>query len=376
MNNMEAEKKMDETRFRILLIEDDKVDQMAFKRLVKEKDLPYDYLMAGSVSEARKMLRSETFDAVITDYLLGDGTAFDIIGIVADTPVIFVTGAGDEEIALKAMKAGAYDYLIKDPKHNYLNVLSVTTENVIKRKRNEELIQARTAELLRTNEQLKKEIAERIDKEEQIKAALKEKDILLKEIHHRVKNNLQVIYGLLEMHYNNIKDEQSKDMCRSLKNLVITMSLVHKTLYKSRDLTQIDFKDYISKIIDILYESFYVSTERVSLKMNFDVFSFDVNTALSCGLVINELVSNSLKYAFPDNRTGEITVSLTSHNKKEFELIVSDNGIGVPEGLDINKGGTIGLNMVAFFVKSMLRGTMELKRDTGTKTIIRFHADS
>ena len=376
MNDLETKKNMDETRFRILLIEDDTVDQLAFKRLVKEKDLPYDYLIAGSVSEARKMLRSETFDAVITDYLLGDGTAFDIIGFVDDMPVIFVTGAGDEEIALKAMKAGAYDYLIKDPMRNYLNVLSVTTENVIKRRRNEELIQARTAELLRTNEQLKKEIAERIDKEEQIKAALKEKDILLKEIHHRVKNNLQVIYGLLEMHYNNIKDEQSKDMCRSLKNLVITMSLVHKTLYKSRDLTQIDFKDYISKIITILYESFYVSTDRVSLKMNFDVFSFDVNTALSCGLVINELVSNSLKYAFPDKRKGEITVSLTSHNKKEFELTVSDNGIGMPEGMDINKGETIGLNMVAFFVKSMLRGTIELKQETGTKTIIRFQVNS
>ena len=376
MKSVDTQKNMYETRFRILLIEDDQVDQTAFKRLIKEKDLPYDYLIAGSVSEARKVLRSETFDAVITDYLLGDGTAFDIIGFVADTPVIFVTGSGDEEIALKAMKAGAYDYLIKDPMRNYLNVLSVTTENVIKRKRNEDLIKSRTAELLRTNEQLKKEIAERIDKEEQIKAALKEKDILLKEIHHRVKNNLQVIYGLLEMHYNNIKDEQSKDMCRSLKNLVITMSLVHKTLYKSRDLTQIDFRDYISKIINILYESFYVSVDRVSLKMNFDVFSFDVNTALSCGLVINELVSNSLKYAFPDNTTGEITVSLTSHNKKEFELIVSDNGVGMPEGLDINKGETIGLNMVAFFVKSMLRGSLELTRETGTKTIIRFHINS
>jgi DNA-binding NtrC family response regulator len=145
---------MGETRFRILLIEDDKIDQMAFKRIVKEKDLPYDYAIAICF-RSQKMLSSERFDAVITDYLLGDGTAFDIIGLLADTPVIFVTGAGDEEIAVKAMKAGAYDYLIKDQRHYYLNVLSVTTENVIKRKRMEELVEARTAELIRTNEQLK-----------------------------------------------------------------------------------------------------------------------------------------------------------------------------------------------------------------------------
>jgi two-component sensor histidine kinase len=367
---------MGETRFRILLIEDDRVDQMAFKRIVKEKDLPYDYAIAGSVSEAKKILSSETFDAVITDYLLGDGTAFDINGLVAGTPVIFVTGAGDEEIAVKALKAGAYDYLIKDQKHNYLNVLSVTTENVIKRKRMEELVEARTAELIRTNEQLKKEIAERIKKEEQIKAALKEKDVLLREIHHRVKNNLQVIYGLLEMQSSYIKDQQSLDICRSLKNLIITMSLVHKTLYKSKDLSQIDFQDYISDLIKILYESFNVSTDRVALKMNFDDFSFEIKTALPCGLVINELVSNSLKYAFPDNRKGEITISFSSRDKKEFELIVSDNGIGIPEDLDINKAETVGLNMIGFFIKNMLRGKMELKREKGTEIIIKFHVDN
>ncbi len=367
---------MGEMRLRILLIEDDSVDQMAFKRLVKEKDLPYNYTIAASISEAKKILSSETFDAVITDYLLGDGTAFDIIGLLADTPVIFVTGAGDEEIAVKAMKAGAYDYLIKDQKHNYLNVLSVTTENVIKRKRMEKLVETRTAELIRTNEQLKNEIAERIKKEEQIKAALKEKDVLLKEIHHRVKNNLQVIYGLLEIQSIYIKDQQSLDMCKSLKNLILTMSLVHKTLYKSRDLSQIDFQDYISELVKILYESFYVSTDRVALKMNFGDFLFGVKTALPCGLVINELVSNSLKYAFPDNRKGEITISLTSREKGEFELIVSDNGIGMPEDLDINKAETVGLNMIRFFVKSMLRGKMELRREKGTEAIIRFPFDN
>jgi DNA-binding NtrC family response regulator len=125
---------MADMKIRVLLIEDDKVDQKAFERLVKEKCLPYEYMIAGSVSEAIRVLNSEEFDIIITDYLLGDGTAFDIFDYIINTPIIFVTGAGDEETAVKAMKAGAYDYLIKDSQRNYLSVLSVTVENALKQK--------------------------------------------------------------------------------------------------------------------------------------------------------------------------------------------------------------------------------------------------
>jgi DNA-binding NtrC family response regulator len=125
---------MADTKIRVLLIEDEKVDQMAFKRLVEERGLPYEYIIAGSVSEARNILNSEDFDIIITDYMLGDGTAFDVFDYIMDIPIIFVTGAGDEETAVKAMKAGAYDYLIKDPERNYLRVLSVTVENALMHK--------------------------------------------------------------------------------------------------------------------------------------------------------------------------------------------------------------------------------------------------
>ncbi|MGE5445847.1 MAG: ATP-binding protein [Ignavibacteriales bacterium] len=122
---------------RILLVEDDKIDQMAFKRLVKDESLSYDYDIAGSVSEAREILDPQRFDIAIMDYSLGDGTAFDIFDLVKDIPIIVVTGRGDEGIAVKAMKAGAYDYLIKDLERNYLKVLPITVESAIKRKRSE-----------------------------------------------------------------------------------------------------------------------------------------------------------------------------------------------------------------------------------------------
>ncbi len=132
---------MDLTKLHVLLIEDDKIDQMAFERLVKNEHLSYDYKIVGSVSEAKHLLNSEKFDFVIADYLLGDGTAFDLFDLINDIPFIFVTGCGNEEAAVTAMKAGAYDYLIKDPDHNYLRMLPLTAENAIKHKNTENQIQ-------------------------------------------------------------------------------------------------------------------------------------------------------------------------------------------------------------------------------------------
>jgi len=128
---------MENIRHKVLLIEDDEVDRVAFKRLVEKEVLLYDYSLAGSVSEAKKILSSETFEAIIIDYNLGDGTAFDIFNLVNGTPFVIVTGAGDEEIAVKAMKAGAYDYLIKDVNRNYLKVLPLVIEKAILNKKSE-----------------------------------------------------------------------------------------------------------------------------------------------------------------------------------------------------------------------------------------------
>ncbi len=127
-----------EERTRILLVEDDKVDQMAFERLVEREALPYDYVVAGSVSAAREILANAQFDAALIDYMLGDGTAFDLFDEIRGAPIIVVTGSGDEEVAVEAMKAGASDYLIKDPQGNYITTLPVTVENAIRHRRAEE----------------------------------------------------------------------------------------------------------------------------------------------------------------------------------------------------------------------------------------------
>jgi len=143
---------MEETTYKILLIEDDKLDQMAFKRLVEGEKLPYDCTIAKSVSEAKAILGSGTFDVILADYSLGDGTAFDILGLVKGTPIVLVTGAGTEELAVKAWKAGAYDYLIKDVDRNYLKALPITVENALRHKKAKEQVQLLSGAVMSTDD--------------------------------------------------------------------------------------------------------------------------------------------------------------------------------------------------------------------------------
>ncbi len=143
---------MENTRYKILFIEDNQLDQMAFKRFVDENDIPYDCTIAGSVSEAQQALNSDRFDIVITDHSLGDGTAFEILNSVENTPVIVVTGAGDEETAIKAWKAGAYDYLIKDLDQNYLKAIPITVQNAVSHKIIEKKLQLLSGAIMSTDD--------------------------------------------------------------------------------------------------------------------------------------------------------------------------------------------------------------------------------
>lgn len=142
---------MTESKGRILLVEDDLVDQMAFKRFAKVEKFPYKYRLAGSVREAKEILSGDSFDAVIMDYMLGDGTAFDLFTILKEIPFVIVTGKGDEEIAVQAMKEGASDYLIKDADGNHLKTLQITIEKAIEKKRLETLVIKRTQQLEKAN---------------------------------------------------------------------------------------------------------------------------------------------------------------------------------------------------------------------------------
>ncbi len=215
-----------------------------------------------------------------------------------------------------------------------------------------------------------RDITERKRSEEQLRVALKEKEVLLKEIHHRVKNNLAVISSLLNMQSKYIKDKKTLEIFRESQNRVKTMALIHTKLYQSSDLARIDFADYIRKLAGDLIESYRLEPDSVKLHLDVRDVYFDVNMGIPCGLIINELLTNSLKHAFPNGRKGEVSVSLRPDDGK-ITLVVADNGAGFPENVDFRNTESLGFQLVTALVEQV-GGTIELDRSKGTRFIISF----
>lgn len=241
------------------------------------------------------------------------------------------------------------------------------------RKAHDELerrVEARTIELSKSNQRLLQQIKERKRAEQQIKASLKEKEVLLKEIHHRVKNNLQVISSLLNLQRGSIKDPQTLEIFQESQNRVESMALIHEQLYRSKDLSQIDFADYIRNLVANLFCSYEVRANAITLKINVDNVLLDINAAIPCGLIINELIANSLKYAFPVGKDGELWIQFSSKDDK-FTLIVADNGVGIPKDLDFQNTNSLGLQLVNALTEQ-LEGNIKLDNSVGTKFIITF----
>ncbi len=208
--------------------------------------------------------------------------------------------------------------------------------------------------------------------EEEIKKSLKEKEVLLREIHHRVKNNMQIISSLLTLQSQYLKDKKDADIFIDSQNRIESMSLVHEKLYQSRDLAKIDFKEYVEDMTSGLFQSYGVDAGNISLNIDVENIELAIDHAIPCGLIINELVTNSLKYAFPEGRKGEIKISLRSSGENVIELVVGDNGIGIPKDLDFRKTESLGLHLVTILAESQLHGEIKLDRSNGTEFQIKF----
>jgi PAS domain S-box-containing protein len=209
--------------------------------------------------------------------------------------------------------------------------------------------------------------------EEKVRASLAEKEVLLKEVHHRVKNNLQIISSLLELQSDYLRDEQSRIFIRESQNRIRSMALIHEKLYQSESLAFVDFRDYIEDLANYLFSVSVTDPDLICLNVDVGEVLLSVDEAIPCGLIINELISNSLKHAFPDDRGGEITVKCRIGEDGRITLMVADNGIGVPPGLDVENTETLGLQLVTMLVKQ-LRGRIELSGDHGTLWEIAFSA--
>ncbi len=215
------------------------------------------------------------------------------------------------------------------------------------------------------------DITERKRADERIKNSLREKEVLLQEIHHRVKNNLQVISSLLNLQSGYIKDERVKQLFRESQDRVKSMALIHEKLYKSTDLARIDFSEYVRSLTQMLFQSYRSSRGTIELKARVEPVFLDIDTAVPVGLMLNELVSNSLKHAFPTGGPGTIFIDLEPRSKDDYTLSIRDNGVGVPADFDVDTSNSLGLRLVRILTKQ-IGGTLEFRSDKETEFKIMF----
>jgi PAS domain S-box-containing protein len=218
-----------------------------------------------------------------------------------------------------------------------------------------------------------KDISERKLAEEKIRTSLQEKELLLKEIHHRVKNNLQVVSNLLDLQSDYITDNKTRRFFKESQDRISAMAMIHEKLYQSRDFMCIDFDDYLDKLAHYLLRCYEKKAGLVSLVVEADKVAIGIDEAIPCGLIVNELLSNALEHAFPAGRKGVIKVRCLSLEDGQISLTVADDGVGLPLGLDFRNTESLGLQLVTLLVKQ-LQGIIEIENTGGASFKITFDA--
>ncbi|MFN6480122.1 sensor histidine kinase [Nostoc sp. DedQUE07] len=335
---------------RVLLVEDSEDDALLLLRELQRGGYEVTFERIDTPTAMKAAIKEQTWDIVICDYSMPTFSAPAALKQVKesglDLPFIIVSGTIGEDTAVAAMKAGAHDYIIKG------NLARLTP--AVARELREALVRR-----------------ERKQAEEQIKASLQEKEVLLKEIHHRVKNNLQIISSLLNLQAEYLKDNQALEVFKDSQNRIESMALIHEKLYQSQDLARINFADYIQDLVTNLFYSYNVNSSAITLKMNVEEVFLAIDAAIPCGLIINELISNSLKYAFPQTEGGEISIDFRFDGVNLYILAISDNGVGFAQNFDFHNTESLGLRLVKGLTHQ-LKGNIDFSSNNGVKYKIIF----
>ncbi len=407
-----------------VLIVEDSLTQAEDLRYVLDRQ-GYATWVARNGREAYERIRARKPNLVITDVVMPEMDGFTLCRKIKsekdlkDLPVMLLTALSDAEDILKGLECGADDFITKPYDPGYLiphvaNALSAVknagdleketektrAEIVFGERRyvitsgqdrilelllstyetavikNRELKYAQQ-ELKAVNEQLENKIKEgkRVEEalkesEKALRNSLQEKETLLRELYHRTKNNMHLITNLISLQMASM-DTGTRESMKDLQGRIQAMAMVHEKLYK-RDLSKLDLRDYITDLANALVSSYLKGGRDISMELSLDSVIVSIDTAIPCGLIMNELVSNCLKYAFPAGKAGVISICLKDLDEKRMEMRVSDNGKGLPEGLDIKKAGTMGLKIVYNLARQLMGAVEAHGRETGgTEFIIR-----
>lgn len=339
---------------RVLIVEDSEDDAVLVVHELRKGGYQPQWERVETEETMQAALDRQPWDVIIADYRMPRFTGLAALKVLQgsgrDIPFLVVSGSIGEEMAVAAMKAGVHDYIMKDN----LARLVVAIEREL-----------RDAEGRRLRRQA----------EERVRASLREKDVLLKELHHRVKNNLQVVASLLHLGSRAIDDERTLQVFREAHTRINSIALVHEKLYQSPDFAQIGLADYLREIASHAFRSYRSPATPPSLTFDLDEVVVTIDAAIPCGLIVNELVSNATKYAFPGGRNGTIGLMLKQDAARRVRLTVSDTGVGFPAGVDLHHPTTLGLQLI-LTLSDQLQGRVSFENHHGASISVEFSADT
>lgn len=335
----------------ILIVDDTPANLELLSSMLKQSGYKVRAALNGNL--ALQAARNEPPDLILLDITMPDMDGYEVCRQLKDDeklrdiPVIFISALNETLDKLKAFSTGGVDYITKPFQF--------------------EEVRARVSIHLQLThiEGLKREIAERKLAEEKIRQTLSEKETLIRELYHRTKNTLQVISSMLQLQANEYTaNEELQKMVKKIEYKIRSISLVHQMLFKSQDLSKISIKEYIYKLTDMIMENFEVCAGKISL--NIDVQDQDVllDTAIPFGLILNELMTNSLQHAFPDNRKGVISIILTRGDSGNT-LQYMDNGVGVHDGFDFRNQNSLGLKLIYNIGELQMSGLVVMENTDG-----------
>lgn len=325
----------------ILIVDDEATTRMMLRAAMQQEG--FSTIEAKNGLECIEAFQREQPDIILMDAMMPGMNGFDCCNTLksmsADCipPILMITSLDDRTSVDRAFEVGATDFVTKPIHWALLRQRVLRLQDIIKRR------QAET----------------------QIKASLQEKEVMLKEIHHRVKNNLQIICSLLNLQSANIEDEQILSLFKESQNRVRLMALVHEKLYQSEGLERINLREYIQSLATYWQCSYEVAPNTVNINTDIEDIFLGIDTAVSCGLIVNEMVSNSLKYAFPNREKGTISIRARLTDRDFFSVEYKDNGIGLPPDFDIDGATTLGLQLISSLTEQ-LDGELEVRSQNGT----------
>ena len=338
---------------RILLVEDNPGDVRLLREMFStERPNSYEITHLPRLGLALNHLAKGGVDIVLLDLGLPDGEGLDTVRrvrkLAPQVPLIVLTGRDDDAAVAEAMLEGAQDYLVKGQIET--RALPRALRHAIERFR-------LVTRAVLTNAELERRV--------------QEKDLLLSEIHHRVKNSLQVVSSLLSLEAARIVDPSVSEMLQITQNRIRSMALIHQTLYQSKDFSRVDFHAFLQSFVPTLIQSYSIHPEEISLIFHVAEVRLLIDAAIPCGLIVNELISNALKHAFPGERRGTICVEFAQCMDNSASLSVTDDGVGIPADFDFERSQTLGIQLV-YMLTGQLGGTLTVKRSERTSFILRF----